>query len=221
LNNDLNQYAATTTVHKNGSTHAIAEQWFGRRLKPADYISLTGSLPGAHIRVETQERQLHIHVEHPHYELHRIVQRKNDETLVIHNESFYLKDGVPRGTGIATRVFARQVDGAYRMGITKISTLAAGDAREIHRDPDALSGWYVWARLGYNARVPGHIAELLQRVPSSSPLHRLLFDTPGGADFWRALGEGFHGTFDPRPDSPHRRRLDRVCYEKGIDPYAD
>ena len=78
--------------------------------------------------------------------------------------------------------------------------------------------------MGYDARVHGDVAELLQHAPSSSPLHRLgqatsitlhqLFDTPGGAEFWRAHGKGFHGEFDPTLDLPHRRRLNRVCYEK-------
>jgi hypothetical protein len=72
---------------------------------------------------------------------------------------------------------------------------------------------------------------LLQDAPADTRLHQLsrrrsltlhqLFDTPGGADFWRKHGEQFEGTFDPRPDSPHALRLEQNLYLKGIDPYDD
>jgi hypothetical protein len=223
--------AATTTLHRSEKIHALEEQLFGRSLTAADYISLTGALAGGQIRVSTQGPRLHIRVNHPQFRSHRIIQRAKDGTLVMHNEDFALKKNVARGTGIGARVLARQVDGVYRMGITKITTVAGGDAAESHSFPEALNGWYTWARLGYNAAVPSSIARLLHREPATSPLRRLaerpsitlhdLFDAPGGADFWWENGNGFDGEFDPRPDSPHYARLWKRLYVKGIDPYAE
>ncbi len=223
--------ARHVTVVHNGSTatiHRLERQAFGRELSPIDYIHLTGALKDSHIEVEPLPGgHLGVSVAHRNYEMTVILRRSG--TLSI--DWLGLTDYGQRGGGIGTRLLARQVEGAHRMGITRMSLLAGGDAHEIRRYPDSMNGYYTWPRLGYNARVPGHIAKLLQHAPSGSPLHRLgqrasitlhqLFDTPGGADFWRQHGEHFEGTFDPRPNSPHSLRLEKVLYEKGLDPYAD
>ncbi len=208
---------------------------FGHPLTSAHFVQLTGAHPGSYIEAEMQGNQMHIHVSHPQYKLHRIIERERDTgNLILHNESFFTQYRKQKGKGWGARVFARQVDGAQEMGIKKIHTYAIrGD------DNVPANGYYTWARLGYNTTLKSSMKRDLLAEPEDSPLHALgrhakidnyefrsvtmheVFDTPGGAEWWKERGGSIDMQFDPTPGSPSHTRLHKYLAVKGINPYAD
>lgn len=111
------------------------------------------------------------------------------------------------GTGVGTSVFAYQVRAAGAAGVTQIGTTAARSA--------SFNGYYTWARLGYDAPMSGAVAGRASRavgyrVSRVSDLMR----TPQGRQWWRSNGTTRSMTFDPRPGSASRQRLEDYRAER-------
>lgn len=127
-------------------------------------------------------------------------------------------DVFEQGTGLGTKLLARQVDAAAAIGVDLITTnaIGKGDGRNGPVDKDAV-GYAVWPRLGYDAKLDavrreglvgdssGPLAEAYANAQTIQDLFRL----PGGLETWKIRGRGMYMQFDPTPGSRSRQVLDR------------
>ena len=144
--------------------------------------------------------------------------RTFDASGTIHNEELFLKESAPRGTG--TKMLAREVDTAARLGFTDIETFGSrSDDKEM-----PANGYYTWPRLGYDAKLADANwqtgrevfarTELAKHFPGATKVSDLM-KTPQGRDWWKANGQGMHLTFDLSAGSLSRRTLDSYMAEHG------
>ena len=77
---------------------------------------------------------------------YRVV-RVTDDELVIYNGNFHLLEHA-RGFGIGALALAIQVRACIEVGVVRLDAYAAG----VHGAE--MNGYYVWPKLGYDARIP-------------------------------------------------------------------
>lgn len=108
--------------------------------------------------------------------------------------------------GHGTKVLARQVLAARKMGLSGIHIPAASGE-------DGSNGYYTWPRLGFNGAVSEkHGRHFLDH----EDFHSLMAD-PKAAEEWRKHGSTLYDLhFDPSSDSEHSKRLLAYMKEKGI-----
>jgi hypothetical protein len=124
----------------------------------------------------------------------------------------------PAGTG--TRVFAKQVHYAHKVGVRSIHTHAAGEAGNRF-----YNGYYTWPRLGYNADLvgeDGHASDHAKRAATDlnlphppKDLHDLM-RAPGGSAWWKEHGHQTQAYFDTTPGSSSHRALHHYLHHKDV-----
>lgn len=120
---------------------------------------------------------------------------KDGGKFQLYNAYFRVKS-TETGGGIGRRMLQQQVLAAHRLGISKIKTTAAGELG------GAFNGYYSWASLGYNGRVPDSFRRRYRGTPiGRATTTQQLFAIRGGADAWKRHGEGISMTFTVRKSS--------------------
>lgn len=151
---------------------------------------------------------------------------KKTGKLVMENQYLGLTKGTEKGTGIGTDFFSRQVEEAIKAGVSEIRAYCAGDGSSVARSTQEYSGYYVWARLGFQNTepVPAWVdfkdipfglrkyASFGQDIGDPGPI---MFDnisdlmsTKEGREFWREHGAGFEGVFSLKKGSRSRKILE-------------
>jgi hypothetical protein len=175
---------------------------FGRVLQPSEWAEAVGAPTGATVNVsveaqpEESDPEVVVRVDHPLLvgSMERRF-RRTVEDIVVRNVHFHVHDQAPAGFG--TAVFARQVAGLRRLGVSRIEAEIAGSAASPY------NGYYTWARMGFDA--PLTAAERRQLPPhlvGARTLHERI-TAPGGREWWRRRGSGREAVFDLSPMSPH------------------
>jgi hypothetical protein len=121
---------------------ALVAEMTAQGLTGAKIKQVIGATKDAQVRVYMVGKGEITSVRTPNYTMMRTLKRASDGTKYIKNDSFYMTS---KGTGLGTKIFARQVKQASKAGYSKIVTDAAG------RKGMSDNGYYTWARLGYNA----------------------------------------------------------------------
>ena len=114
-----------------------------------------------------------------------------------------------QGQGEGTKVFAQQVDQAFKNGIKKIETEAGRQS--------GLNGYYTWALLGYDGSLKGmkpHYKEQLQKIVPNAKRISDVMKTSEGRAWWKKNGFTFNGAFDTKPGSQSRKVLEAYVAEK-------
>jgi len=133
--------------------------------------------------------------------LERSFQRTDSGKKIIYNQSFKT---VEQGTGLGLKTFSSQVDAAKGLGFSKIDTTAIGEGS--HYSKSAYSGYYAWARMGYDEELRNSIGQELgkdhpvlkdmkERFPHAKTILDIM-ETEEGRDWWKVYGRGFVGSFD-------------------------
>jgi GNAT superfamily N-acetyltransferase len=130
--------------------------------------------------------------------------------LVIRNEGLLLRSQFQR-RGIGARMLAVQVAAAERLGVARLETEADGRPGSPSR-----SGYYAWARLGFNGAISHAVKATLPEALRSAADINDLIRMPGGPAWWRQHGHAFEAVFDPKPGSPSLSILAAYTEEKGI-----
>ena len=197
---------------------------FGHTLSDEEWLGLTGAPAGAKVAVSYNTRRAEITVDAYHPDapgfgfdpgsqfssMHkRTYARGADGRLVVKNDLLHLNDDAPAGAG--TAILARQVRQLSRMNAAEISTSAAGPP-----DHPGLNGYYTWPRLGYDAPIPGHLADTLPLTLNRARRVSDLMQTSEGRSWWKTNGEGLELTFDLAENSRSRQVLEEYMREKGI-----
>ena len=114
-----------------------------------------------------------------------------------------------QGQGEGTKIFAQQVDQAFKNGITKIETEAGRQS--------GMNGYYTWALLGYDAPLRGMAKANLEKTKKMFPDAKKISDlmqTPEGREWWKKIGFTFNGTFTTDPKTTPRKVLDSYVAAK-------
>jgi hypothetical protein len=180
---------------------------FGRDLEDSEIGHAVGAFDGARLVVTGSRGRVSVDIYHEWIDTQERSIYLSGEGIEMRNNYFIKSGNAPSGVGI--RSFARQVFGARRLGIKKITTYAAG-----HRGHRNYNGYYTWARLGYNADLYRREMDALPaHLRGSRDLHDL-FSKPGGAEWWREYGDERSMEFSLDGRSKSMRRLLKYLREK-------
>jgi hypothetical protein len=140
----------------------------------------------------------------------RVIERQPNGKLTLTNENIIVTD---TGRGLGTRIFAKSVETAAKLGVDKIETYAVRSTSD--------NGYYTWPRLGYKMSVAQgeHFdnTDLLRAAGFGGVENSHdLFSRPGGAEWWKANGSGNDAVFDLRRGSTSRKILSAYLKKKGI-----
>jgi len=128
--------------------------------------------------------------------------------LVVAND--YIQLGYDlRGRGLGTRMFTQQVKNLKRLGVDRIECLAVRD--------EGMNGYYTWARLGYDGKVPDSVRVLARPGSERFTTVGQIMDSRGGADWWRQYGDDFEGVFDLSDNSRSMRVLRDYLRKRGME----
>jgi hypothetical protein len=199
-------FANARTARDLGTTLGL-----GRAATADDIAGLMGALDGATMEVgwDDMNETFEVYVVHPFYQSYR---QFTDDGTSIANVTFTVSPNAP--PGVATRVVARQMDAAAKMGIQTVFLTAAGEKG------DDYNGYYTWPRLGFDAKIPWNTIKRAPPGLRSATTLLDLFSRPGGPEWWKEHGSEIVVSFDPSLGSPNRQALDDYLAVKGIDPYA-
>ncbi|MFN7948372.1 MAG: phage minor head protein [Blastocatellia bacterium] len=169
------------TVTYDEGAKEMAEKLLGRKVSDSLLARSIGALDGARVkfRVDTYGR-LRGEVEHELIETQeRVLFRDRDGTLVIRN--LYLKKKSHAPSSLAARIILRQIEAAKKLDVKKLTTTGAGEPG------GEESGYYVFARLGFDARLEDRELILLRkRLSSAQTLNDLML--AGEHEWWRRNG---------------------------------
>jgi len=177
---------------------AEAREWLRKkRITPADVRDIGGGgFDNSIIEVKKSADGVVIGAQHDKLSgATRKIGQDDNGRLYIYNSYFRVAEG-RTGGGIGRRMLQRQVLAARRLGISKIKTDAAGELG------GSFNGYYSWASLGYNGRVP----DSFRKRYSGTAIGRAkttqeLFSIRGGSEAWKAHGTGVSMTFTVRRGS--------------------
>lgn len=136
----------------------------------------------------------------------------------IHNAAFVLRSQFRR-QGIGTRSVAIELHEALRLGhFSKVTTSAVGDWNS-RTGPLAMVGYFAWARMGFNARLPDEIRQNVEfpaGCRSCEDLIALLASREGEA-FWLRHGRSLHMEFNVAEPSASWDHFRRYARERNIE----
>ena len=188
---------------------------FGHRIDRSTWARLVGVPDGATVHVlpspaPDYRHGVQLRVDHPWFDgtAIRYVFVNVDGNLAMLNDQFAVRPGAPVGVG--TRVLAHQVREAQALGVRDIIAEAAGAPN------GGLNGYYTWARLGFDGPIPPQVAARLPTRFRWATSALDLIEAPGGAEWWKANGRTYWGTFDVREGSRSLRVLWGYTRERGI-----
>lgn len=196
------------------------ERIYGRPVEVAEIVGWTGidqtQLAGARVFVNRVGTGVEVTIETDAFELMRGYKRGPTGELVANHANLEIYD---TGRGLGTGLFVRQVEEARRAGFTKITTYAAGNAREAATG--GYNGYYTWPRLGYDGPIPRNLAGRLPPNLQGARTVQDLFATAEGQEWWRQAGEYTYLEFDLAEDSRSLQVLDAYLQAKGLARRAD
>lgn len=117
----------------------------------------------------------------------------------LHIGSMMLSPDAPRR--FCTVAFGLMAVAAYRFGFSHIQVYGAGNGPLQPHDPDALIGYWVWPKLGFDA--PVHAVEMIRHPDTAMhglrTLQEVLARSP---QWWQTYGSARPMQFDLRANSP-------------------
>jgi hypothetical protein len=207
-----------------GSTQTSVEDTikkiFGAGVTMEDLAHAAGALPQAKIEIGADPKFNEVLVYWKSGDAWALrAFRKAPDGPYMENVKFVVTD---TGKGLGTRIFAKQVYEAGKLGCKEIT--ASADREEARAGRIAVNGYYTWPRLGFDTdlknidtiSVDKKLAKAIkEKFPDANKLSDLM-KTQEGRNFWKAEGEGFKGTFDLTPNSTSRKVLFAYLKETGV-----
>ncbi|WP_157522809.1 hypothetical protein [Mitsuaria sp. 7] len=136
----------------------------------------------------------------------------------IHNAAFVLRPEF-RGRGIGTRSVSIELLEAKRLGnFSRVTVHAVGDRSSLD-GPMTMNGYFVWARMGFNAVLPEDLKEhpSMPRAASGSLDLKQLLRSPGGEEFWLRFGRSMHLEFSLKEPSDCWDQFERYARSHNIE----
>ena len=187
---------------------------FGRQVPDAAWGLLVGAPDDATVAVNAEPGSrpvLRVTVSHAWYDgpAIRYLARDDASRVGIVNAEFHLRPEWQR-RGIGTRVLAHQVRAGHQVGVAYLVTAAAGGPG------GSMNGYYTWALLGFDQRLPD---DLVPRLPARLSDARFVLDLmedAEGREWWRRNGRAYEGTFSLADGSRSLRVLRAYTVRQGI-----
>lgn len=141
------------------------------------------------------------------YPIVRVIRVADDE-LIIENERFELLEDA-RDQGIGALALALQVRACLDIGVVRLDAYAAGSLNS------GMTGYYVWPKLGFDARVPAwlwlqlgaqNLAALGLDLTEPGWVSDLMA-SPQGERLWRLEGKSLIMSLAVKADNPAIQRL--------------
>lgn len=209
---DLDASKVKVRFEDGTSPEKVGQGLFGRPLTHEEIVALSVAPAGSEVRVFRKGTGLEFYSSSERHEASRVVSRNDAGELVLDNYSLEI---YATGSGLGTKLLARQVETAGSLGISKITTHAV-------RNADS-NGYYTWPRLGYDAELGSRLRakfslnapdKLTQQVVGEKATLSELLATPEGRAFWKEYGATTPMTFDPTPGSRSRQVLAAYIAER-------
>jgi len=168
---------------------------------PSSVIELVGSFDDSTSEITTMydTEDIYIDTEDGFESRRRIVMDAGE--LVIHNQFLEV---FGTGEGMGTEILARQIQAARNAGVSKLRTEAAR--------AENYNGYYTWARLGYDAKLPDYAK---QEFPKLDKISDLMM-TEKGRSWWKKNGKTIDMDFDLDPNSRSSKIFESYLSAKGI-----
>lgn len=137
--------------------------------------------------------------------------------LIISNELFVLDDS-QKGSGLGTKMLARQIEQAEKAGVVQLETVGGGTPKKYNPD-SKMNGYYTWPRLGYDGDLStGKYSkkqkdDLEKNFPKAKTVSDLM-KTPEGRAWWKENGWQMDLTFKISKDSVSRKVFDQYVEAK-------
>lgn len=136
----------------------------------------------------------------------------------IRNAAFVLRPKF-RGLGIGPRSVAIELHEASRLDyFSKVVTFAVGDWTSRSGD-HAMNGYIVWARMGFNAKLPEPLLSHPRLPPACRGVHDVigLIASGDGHDFWLRYGSSLWMEFSLREPSASWERFRHYARQRDIE----
>ena len=179
-----------------------AKKVLGAPVKPEDLATLIGAPDDALVTAYVPKGTEHVSIS---MEIPGILTASRDlhgdyGPAEIRNHSIRIHPDYQR-QGRGTKIFARQVEHAGKLGVKRISCLAGAD------QPPENNGYYTWPALGFDAEIPAGLAAKLPEKLAGAKRLSELFASREGADWWLEHGITMEMRFDMDENSVSRKRL--------------
>jgi SPP1 gp7 family putative phage head morphogenesis protein len=187
----------------------LAQKIFGRSMTKKEIAGMVAAQPGSKTYLSSLGDRLSVVTENKEYGSVREIFRDADGKLVCANGELNVRN---KGRGLGTKIFSEQVSALVDAGFDRITCWATKGTE--------FNGYYTWARLGYDGKIPQTTSSSLARdkgLPKElrypETVHDLI-SRPGGMDAWSQHGDTFSATFDLNKGSNSRKILDAYITEK-------
>jgi len=182
-----------------------ARRLFGRPLRLAEYVQLTGATGRARVELGTLDGGLYLETRWRGY---RAVERVRPDAAgpVLVIDAMHIRPARRRRRGLGLSLVRRKLDCAARLGVRRVETRAGREPGE--------NGYYTWPRFGFDGPLP---REIRRRLPpefqdARAILDLVEFDT--GRRWWAEHGTAVDVVFDLAKRSRSWRALNRYVRQK-------
>ncbi len=162
---------------------------------------------------------IHVEVMHDDIEEMQRTIKIRDGRLSITHDNFSKNDNAP--SGFSTKILARAIPSLQKAGFTGIRTSAAGAGSQEDGEGarGTYTGYYNWARSGFNAELNETMKESLSNVMTDADLDDMktvldVMKTKEGRKAWRDYGSGFSAHFDMMEGARSLDVIQRYALEK-------
>ncbi|HSK73971.1 MAG TPA: hypothetical protein VK892_19890 [Pyrinomonadaceae bacterium] len=190
---------------------------FGRELSETELANLVGAFDDSLMRVEARGEILFVQIFHPRLKIHHVFIAKTPEgRLFLRIDEIEILPG-ERRKALGAALFQRQVEQARKLNVTYIEAETDGNWKTFH----LRSGYYVWARYGFNAlltaadkiSLPPELRFIEERgkIRETADLNDIML--LGGQKWWKENGGARYTVFDPAENSKSRRVFEKYMLE--------
>lgn len=200
---------ATAAIDASPATRKAVNTFFGREVSDLDLQQLVGAPHNAAVMVDAaSDGNLIFHVTHPLYQQPHIAHAVKwpDGASFMQLDLYHLKDTAPAGMG--TQAFGEMAKQARAMGMEAIHIPTAA------RTSGGMVGYYVWPRLGADAKLPDDKVSALPEGLKGAKRLSDLMATDEGRKWWKAKGDTITCTFNLDPESVSSKQLSRYLAQK-------
>lgn len=213
------EFTGNVTLQSLTLDDADLQRIFDRRINGGDIARAVGAPDGSIVQIELGDRGdlsntsvgrrgdtvINVSVSHPYINIQtrQIFVNKDADDIRIENIFYENKQSAPSRTGF--RIFSAQVAGARALGASSISTTSIGTYPRLLEG--SVTGYYVWAVFGYNAKLPSSIRSQLPKNLRRAKDLNTLMSLKGGRRWWLVNGRGMDLKFDLNPNSTSSRTL--------------
>ncbi len=201
----------------------VVRNFFGEDFSLENVASLVGAPEDdSTVLIQEGSRKLFVSIDNPDFEqtCERYFKRDSAGDLFCYNELTDIKKS-SRGSGLGSRMFAKQVEECKNAGVKYIQNHSA---RLNYADQPYFNGFYTWPRMGYDADLEQasfestgdsqRLAETQVKFPDAKTVQDVMA-TPEGREWWKKNGFGLkNARFDLTPGSRSLQVLEAYLHER-------